>query len=132
MLGWVKKGFLRILVQTPKKRNPKLPDIPTVHEYMDRFRISEKNRRIALVLLGTDSFGNFPTAATPGISMERVTILREAYAKALKEPNFLDEAKKRSWEVDPISWEELEASAKEVIDQPPDIVERVKELLGTK
>ncbi len=132
MLGWVKKGFLRILVQTPKKRNPRLPDIPTVYELMDRYRVPEKNRRIALVLLGTDNFGNFPTAATPGIPPDRAKILRDAYAKALKEPEFLEEAKKRSWEVDHISWDELQSSANEVIDQPPDIVERIKQLLGTK
>ena len=132
MQGWVKKGFLRVLVQTPRKRNPKLPDVPSIHELMDRYRVAEKNRRIALVLLGSDNFGNFPTVASPGIPAERVKILREAYTKALKEPDLLDEAKKRSWEVEHISGEELQALAKEVIDQPADIVERIKQLLETK
>ena len=132
MQGWVKKGFLRVLVQTPRKRNPKLPDVPSIHELMERFRVAEKNRRIALVLLGSDNFGNFPTVASPGIPAERVKILREAYTKALKEPDLLDEAKKRSWEVEHISGEELQALAKEVIDQPADIVERIKQLLEMK
>ena len=132
MTGWVQKGFLRVLVQTPRKRNPKLPDVPTVYELMDRHRTPEANRRVALVLLGTDNFGNFPTVATQGIPADRVTILRDAYAKALKEPDLLEEAKKRSWEVDHITGEELEALAKEVIDQPPDIVRRIKELLESK
>ena len=132
MTGWVQKGFLRVLVQTPRKRNPKLPDVPTVYELMDRHRTPEANRRVALVLLGTDNFGNFPTVATQGIPADRVTILRDAYAKALKEPDLLEEAKKRSWEVDHITGEELEALAKEVIDQPPDIVRRIKELLDGK
>jgi tripartite-type tricarboxylate transporter receptor subunit TctC len=119
-------------VQTPRKRNPKLPDIPTVHEYMDRLRPPEQNRRVALVLLGTDNFGNFPTVATPGIPPDRAKILREAYVKALNEPDLLEEAKKRSWEVEPISADELERLAKEVIEQPPDIGERIKQLfVGT-
>jgi tripartite-type tricarboxylate transporter receptor subunit TctC len=132
MPGWVKKGFLRVLVQTPPKRNPKVPDVPTVHELMERYRIPKKNRRVALVLLGTDNFGNFPSAATPGIPSDRVRILREAYAKALKEPDLLEEAKKRDWEIIPISGEELELAAKEVIDQPADIIERIKQLLESK
>jgi len=132
MTGWVQKGFLRVLVQTPRKRNLKLAEVPTVYELMDRHRTPEANRRVALVLLGTDSFGNFPTVATQGIPADRVTILRDAYAKALKEPDLLEEAKKRSWEVDHITGEELEALAKEVIDQPPDIVRRIKELLESK
>ena len=132
MQGWVKKGFLRVLAQTPRKRNPKLPEVPSVHELMERFRVAEKNRRIALVLLGSDNFGNFPTVATPGIPADRVKILREAYIKALKEPDLLDEAKKRSWEVEHIPGEELQALAKEVIDQPADIVERIKQLMESK
>ena len=132
MQGWVKKGFLRVLVQTPRKRNPKLPEVPSIRELMERYRIAEKNRRIALVLLGTDNFGNFPTVATPGIPADRVKILREAYTKALKEPDLLDEAKKRSWEVEHIPGEELQALAKEVIDQPADIVERIKQLMESK
>src|SRR5439155_22561046 len=38
MNGWEQKGFLRVLVQTPRKRNPKLPDVFTVDEIMDRQR----------------------------------------------------------------------------------------------
>jgi tripartite-type tricarboxylate transporter receptor subunit TctC len=132
MPGWVKKGFLRVLVQTPLKRNPKLPEVPTVYELMDRYRLAEKNRRVALVLLGPDNFGNFPSVATPAIPADRVKILRAAYAKALKEPDLLEEAKKRSWEVEHITGEELQTLAQEVIDQPTDIVERIKQLLGSK
>jgi tripartite-type tricarboxylate transporter receptor subunit TctC len=128
MPEWVKKGFLRVLVQTPQRRNPKLPEIPTVHELMERHRVPEMNRRVAMVLLGTDNFGNFPSAGTPGIPADRVKMLREAYIKALKEPNFLEEAKKRSWEIDPIGADEMEKLAKEVIDQPPEIIARIKQL----
>jgi tripartite-type tricarboxylate transporter receptor subunit TctC len=128
MPEWVKKGFLRVLVQTPRRRNPKLPEVPTVYELMERHQVPERNRRVALVILGTDNFGNFPTAGTPGIPAERVKMLREAYVKALKEPDFLEEAKKRSWQIDYISAEELEKLSKEVIDQPVEITERLKQL----
>jgi len=68
--------------------------------------------------------------ATPGIPADRVKILRDAYNKALKEPELLEEAKKREMIVEPISGEELEALAKEVVAQPPDVIERLKKLLG--
>ncbi|HWP60241.1 MAG TPA: tripartite tricarboxylate transporter substrate-binding protein [Candidatus Acidoferrales bacterium] len=129
---WQKSGFIRVLLQTPRRRNPRLPEVPTVYELMERVRPAESNRRVALVLLGTDNFGNFPTVATPGIPADRVKILRAAYAKALKDPDLLEEAKKRRWEVDYIEPEELERLAKEVIEQPPEIVTRIKELLESK
>jgi tripartite-type tricarboxylate transporter receptor subunit TctC len=129
---WQKKGFIRVLVQTPRKRNPRLPEVPTVYELMDRFRPPDAHRRVATIMLGADNFGNFPTAAPPGIPEDRVKILREAYTRALSDPDFLEEAKKRRWDVDPISAEELATLAREVIDQPPQVIGRIKELLEGK
>ena len=68
--------------------------------------------------------------ATPAIPAERVKILRDAYSKMLKDPEFVAEANKRQWELNPVSGEKLEALAKEVIHQSPDIVERMKKVLG--
>jgi hypothetical protein len=44
----------------------------------------------------------------------------------------LEEAKKRRWDVDLISAEELATLAREVIDQPPQVIGRIKELLEGK
>jgi tripartite-type tricarboxylate transporter receptor subunit TctC len=57
-------------------------------------------------------------------------ILRDAYAKAIKDPELLAEAEKRGWDVDPVTGEELEARAKEVIAQPAGVIERMKWVLG--
>jgi tripartite-type tricarboxylate transporter receptor subunit TctC len=61
---------------------------------------------------------------------ERTKILREAYAKAVKDPELLAEAQKRGWDVDPLSGEELETLAKEVVAQPPEVIEKMKWVLG--
>ena len=71
-----------------------------------------------------------PMVATPGIPADRVKILRGAYNRALNEPELVEEAKKRRWIIEPVSAGELEALAKEVITQPPEIIERMKKLLG--
>ena len=60
----------------------------------------------------------------------RVKILRDAYQRALKDPALLEELKKRRWSVDAISGEELAKLAKEVVSQPPDVVDRMMKLLG--
>jgi hypothetical protein len=48
----------------------------------------------------------------------------------LKDGEFIAEAKKRQWEIAPVSGERLEALAKEVINQPADVVERMKKVMG--
>ncbi|HYY24294.1 MAG TPA: tripartite tricarboxylate transporter substrate-binding protein [Candidatus Udaeobacter sp.] len=126
---WAKNGFVRFLVQTGENRNRRLPDIPTIWELMDQEKAPETKRRLARVVLGPGAFGR-PIVATPGISPDRVKLLRDAYTKMLKDPEFLAEANKRQWEINPVSGEKLEALAKEVIHQPPDIIERMKKVMG--
>jgi tripartite-type tricarboxylate transporter receptor subunit TctC len=56
--------------------------------------------------------------------------LRDAYIKALKDPELLAEAAKRNWDVIPMTGEELEQHAKEVVGQPAEVIERMKWVLG--
>jgi len=126
---WAKNGFVRFLVQTGDQRNHRLPDTPTIWELMEQEKGMDAKKRLARVVLGPGAFGR-PILATPGIPAERVKLLREAYANMLKDPEFVTEAKKRQWELAPVSGERLEALAKEVIHQPPDIVERMKKIMG--
>jgi tripartite-type tricarboxylate transporter receptor subunit TctC len=67
---------------------------------------------------------------TPGTPPDRVKILRDAYVKTLSDPDVLEEAKKGRMDVDPATGEELEALVKEIFDSPPEVVERVKKILG--
>jgi tripartite-type tricarboxylate transporter receptor subunit TctC len=126
---WAKNGFVRFLVQTGDKRNHRLPHTPTIWELMEQEKVTEANKRLARVVLGPGSFGR-PILATPGIPFDRVKMLRDAYNQMLKDPEFLADANKRQWEIHPISGEKLEALAKEVINQPPEIIERMKKVMG--
>ena len=127
--SWAKNGYVRFLVQTGDRRNHRLRDTPTIWELMEQEKAAEAKKRLARVVLGPGAFGR-PILATPAIPAERVKILRDAYSKMLKDPEFVAEANKRQWELNPVSGEKLEALAKEVIHQSPDIVERMKKVLG--
>jgi tripartite-type tricarboxylate transporter receptor subunit TctC len=128
-LTWGKNGFLRPLVQTGRKRDPSLTNVPTFYELMDRYKTSEAGRRLATVVLAPSEFGR-PMVTTPGVPAERIKLLREAWNKTLKDPELLAEAKKRDWLVGPVAGEELEALAKDVVAQPPEVIQRLKKLLG--
>jgi tripartite-type tricarboxylate transporter receptor subunit TctC len=129
-LTWIKKGFVRVVLQTERQRHKKLTDAPTIFELMDQYKTPEAKRRLATVYLGSGHFGSRPIVSTPGVSADRVKILREAYSKTLKDPEFLDEAAKKGWEVNPVGGEELEALAKEVSNQPAEVVDWLKRLLA--
>ena len=126
---WRKTGFVRNLVQTGRKRDPQLLDVPTLYELMDKYNTAEGARRLASTVLTVGILGR-PMVAAPTIPAERTRILRSAFARALKDPELITEAKKRNFGLEPVSGEELEALANEVMTQPPAVIQRLKNLLG--
>jgi tripartite-type tricarboxylate transporter receptor subunit TctC len=126
---WRKKGFVRHLFQTGGKRDPRLPETPTIAELMDQYKTADSGRRLARALLAAGDMGR-PMLGPPGIPADRLKILREAFAKTMNDPQFQEEVKKRNYEFDPVSGQELDTMAKEVMSQPPEIIERLKKVLG--
>jgi tripartite-type tricarboxylate transporter receptor subunit TctC len=57
-----------------------------------------------------------------------VKILREAYLKAFKEPEVIAEAKKSRMDLETLTGEEVESEMREVMNQPREVIERVKKL----
>jgi len=128
-ISWRKRNFVRVLFQTGTKRDARLKDVPTIYELMDKYKTSEGVRRLAKVVLASGDFGR-PIVAPPGVPADRVKMLRDAFNKSVSDPALLAEAEKRQLEMDPGTGEELESLAKEVIVAPPDVVERMKKILG--
>jgi tripartite-type tricarboxylate transporter receptor subunit TctC len=64
-----------------------------------------------------------------GTPAERVNILRDAYVKAMSNPELLAEAKKSRMDVEPVTGEQLQALAKRVMNQPPAVLKRVRKIL---
>jgi tripartite-type tricarboxylate transporter receptor subunit TctC len=128
-LTWQKNKFVRVLLYTGDKRDERIPDVPTLNEIFDKEKVPETSRRVAEVILAGESFGR-PIVATPGTPPDRLKTLREAFNKAMKDPELLAEAKKGRMDVDPESGENLEKLATRILDQPPDVIARVKKILG--
>jgi tripartite-type tricarboxylate transporter receptor subunit TctC len=126
---WRKKGFVHHMFQTAKQRDARLPQTPTVFEIMDQYKTPESGRRLATVLLGADGMGR-PMLGPPGLPADRLKILRDAYAKTMKDEQFQAEVKKRNYEFNPVDGEELQSLAGELTSQPPEVIERLKKVLS--
>ncbi|MGH7828106.1 MAG: Bug family tripartite tricarboxylate transporter substrate binding protein [Candidatus Binatia bacterium] len=125
---WRKKNFVRVLMQSGKKRDRRLPDTPTIYEFMDKYKTDDAGRRLANLILAGGEFGR-PYVLPPKTPADKVKIIREAFAKTIQDEAVAADAKKSKLEIDPSTAEELERLAKEVVTQPPDIVARMKKLL---
>ena len=130
-ISWRKKHFVNVLIYGGVKRDPRIPDTPTIYEIFDKEKTPEESRRVADVILRGGDFGR-PWVMPPGTPAEIVTTMRAAYAKAMADPALLDEAKKAKLEAEYVSGEELQTLADKMLSQPPGVVARVKKLLSRK
>ena len=126
-LSWDKKGFDRHLVQAGGKRDARLPEVPTIFELMDQYKTPEVGRRFARVVLAGDELGR-PMVAPPGVPGDRIRILRDAYAKSLKDADLMAEVSKSRLDMEPSSGEEIQTLYRELMDQPREVIDRVKKL----
>ena len=124
---WHKNGFDRHLVQTGTNKDPRLLDAPTLNELMDKKKTPTISRNVARVMLVSATLGR-PLIGAPGIPADRINILREAYLKAFKEPEVIEEAKKTNLDLATLTGAEVERQIREVMNQPREVIERVKKL----
>jgi len=126
---WRRTNFARIVMQTGRTRDPRIAEAPTLHELMNEHKTPESGRRLVPLVMAGSDFGR-PIIAPPGVPPDRVKILRDAFNKTMADPELLAEAKRKNFDIGPTPGEELEALAKEVVAQPPEIVERLKSLMS--
>ena len=127
--SWLKKGFVRVLVQGGQKRDALFPDTPTIYELMDKHKTPDVLKRFAPLLLSTGLIGR-PLITPPNLPPDRLKILRDGFAKMIADADFLAEAKKREWDVEYVSGPELEAIAKKSVSQTPETIARLKQILA--
>jgi tripartite-type tricarboxylate transporter receptor subunit TctC len=128
-ISWRKRNFTNVLIQTGSKRDARLKDTPTIYELMDKYKTTDAGRSLAKVILASGDFGR-PIVAPPGVPADRIKALHDGFDKTLADPALLAEAERRRLEIDPTRWDEMESLAKEVMLTPPDVVARMRKLLG--
>lgn len=110
---WLKpdsKVFPLIQFGNGRVRHKDYPSVPTLEEYADDKTI--------LSVYESQNVLIRPFVAPPGISPARASELREAFNKAVTDPEFLAEAAKAKIEVNPIDWKESESIVSATYNAP--------------
>ena len=90
MPHWVEKDLLANLAVIGLDREPELPDVPLLTEF-----ISDPADRLLMEVVASTALFAHVWLAPPGVPAERVAALREAFAKTLKDPEMIAQMKKR-------------------------------------
>ena len=118
---WLKDKLITVIIQA----GPRAPDLdaPSVESMA---RNPQDRQLIELVMSGTQLGRPFATNAAPP---ERVAALRAAFAATMKDPEFLAEAQKLSFEVDPVLGDKMQSIVVKILATPKDIAAKAKGLL---
>ena len=118
---WVSEHKLNYLVQWGSKRDPDLGNVPLLTELAH----NEAERQVFALLSSTVIVGR-PILTTPDVPADRLAALKDAFTKTMKDPNFLEEAKKLNLEINPLYADEMQKLINDVIATPPDVVKLAK------
>jgi tripartite-type tricarboxylate transporter receptor subunit TctC len=118
---WLRDKKLNILYQMSIEKHPELPHVPAIIDYAR----TPEDRKVFEFLFAPQEMGR-PFFAPPGVPAERVAALRAAFARTLKDPQFLAEAEKMGVEVQHIGGEHIQALVERIYASPPDVIARAR------
>ena len=121
---WLAENKINILVQIGLNKAPDLPDVPLL---MDLAANGED--RALLRLLSASTHIGRPIFTTPGVPADRVETLRKAFDAMVRDPAFLEQARKENFDIDAVSGEALQKLVAEIVAMPKAQGERLKKIL---
>jgi len=124
-MNWVTSKKIVVLVQMSLSKHADLPDVPLI---MDLAKTDEE-RQIFKLIFARQVMGR-PFAAPPGLPADRLATLRQAFAETMADKDFLADAAKRKFEINPVDGAALEALVQEVYRTPPAVTKKTAALLG--
>ena len=121
---WLAEKKVNILVQIGLAKAPDLPDVPLL---MD-LATNDADRRL-LRLLSASTYVGRPIFTTPSVPPERVRALRTAFDAMMRDPAFLEQAKRENFDIEPVSGEVLQKIVAETVTIPNEQAERLRQIM---
>ena len=126
-MDWIKEKKVNIIVQIGLTKAPDLPDVPLL---MDLAK--NPDDKAVLKLLSAPTTIGRPLFTSPGVPEERVKALRAAFDATMKDPEFLADAEKRGFDINPVSGEEMQKIVADIVSTPRAVADRLQSIIGTE
>jgi tripartite-type tricarboxylate transporter receptor subunit TctC len=120
-------GKLVVVMQSGLKRNPDLPQVPLVGE----LAATEQGRRI-LEFIDSESGIGWSVVAPPGVPLDRIAALRQAFDQMVADPKFLEEAHAKHLDVVPSTGQEMEVLVRRTLAVPREDIDAMNKLLAAR
>ena len=116
-------GRIQVLLQTGESRTAEFPDVPTALEL-----VTNDNDRALVRLAGGFTMTTTPFMMGPGVPIERVAIVREAFMDTFKDSAFLTEAAQQDMRINPVSAEDVTRRVQAAFKSDAEVVKRLRRI----
>jgi tripartite-type tricarboxylate transporter receptor subunit TctC len=111
-------------VQFAETKHHDLPNVPTIFEMIK----SDNERKAINFLIASEAIGR-PVIGPPDMHGERTAALRKAFVDTMKDPEFLEFAKKSKMDIDVVTGEKAAQIAAEIAATPPEALDFARKLM---
>jgi len=118
------RGSAVFLYQAALKRDPLIPDVPTIPE----LALTDEGRQVLRAAASTGEIGR-AILTTPGVPPARLAALRTAFNAMLADPGFIAECKKRKLILAGASGEEMDALVRETLALSKAVIEKIGKMM---
>ena len=123
---WLTEKKVSFLVQLGEKRDHAMPDVPLATELAR----NDEERGILKLVSAPQALGQ-PYLAPPDVPQDRVAVLRKGFMAALQDKDFLADAARSKFDIDPIDGEEIARIVRGTLSESPEVVAKAKAAMDT-
>jgi tripartite-type tricarboxylate transporter receptor subunit TctC len=113
---WVPSGKANVMLQFGLRKTAELPNVRMLQD----LAANAKHREIFEFLCLVPAMGR-PFFLPPGVPEERVAAIRQAFAATMKDPGFLDDARRARLDVGPLTGDEIAQIVAKKFNAPDDV-----------
>ena len=124
---WFRNGTMRVIAQESLAHEHELDAMGA--PLTVSFAKTDEARRVMEFVYAQATFGR-PFLMAPEVPAERIAAVRAAFARMIRDPEFLAEAAAQKLEIeDPLTGDELQGVIQRLTSTPKDVVERTKQAI---
>ena len=122
---WLSGKKIDMLLQFGSVRDPEWPDLPLLTD----LATNDEQRAIFKLFSAEVALGKI-YLTTPGVPADRLDALRKAFEETLRDPAYIEDARKVEMQVRPLTHQQVKALADEIVNLPPDLIAKAKTAMG--
>jgi tripartite-type tricarboxylate transporter receptor subunit TctC len=121
---WLAEKKITNLVQFGLAKHPELPDVPLITDLAK----TEDQLRLLKFVFARQVMGR-PYLAPPGTPAATVAALRRAFMATMADPEFLADAERGKFEINPVPGERIQTLVADLYKTPPELTKRLADVL---